>query len=283
MTLRIGKIEYANCLPLFRALCSLGDTHHSFVHGVPARLNALLSTGDIDLSPSSSILYGFAPERYWLLPDLSISAVGPVRSVLLFSAAPIDSLNGCVIGLTSESDTSVALLKILLGKFYGFDNRFVRTDDMPGTASSAPGALLLIGDRALKEGLRPSGHFVYDLGELWYRFTGLPFVYALWLVNRQSTVGREEQVSELARTLQKAKEISRNNLDAYVIGSNLEWYGTDNLRSYWQTISYDLGEPEIAGVRCFYRYAAELGIIEEAPNLSFLPVNAVTGIVDGHQ
>jgi chorismate dehydratase len=272
MPLRIGKIEYANCVPLFGALESLGDKHHCFVHGVPAKLNAMLSCGEIDLSPSSSIVYGVAPERYWLIPDLSISACGPVKSVLLFSRIPIEDLNGATVGLTNESDTSVALIRIILSKFFGFKNEFVRTDMLPQAAMNRFQALLLIGDQAMRESLRISDHYIYDLGELWQKFTGLPFVYALWVVNRHSVAGRESQVVELARTLHKAKLVSRNTLSSYVKGSGLEWYGEGALISYWQTISYDLGEAEIEGVTTFYRHAAEIGIIDKAPELLFFPL-----------
>ncbi|WP_237754194.1 MqnA/MqnD/SBP family protein [Geobacter sp. OR-1] len=120
--------------------------------------------------------------------------------------------------------------------------------------------------------LAGGGQYVYDLGELWFRFTGLPFVYALWVVNRESVAGKEEQVIDLARALQQAKVASRDRLSLYVTGSRLEWYGVDNLLSYWQTISYDLGEREIAGVRSFYQYASELGIIGQSPELSFFPL-----------
>lgn len=271
MSLRIGKIEYANCVPLFRALDSLRCNRYQFVRGVPAQLNAMLAAGEIDLSPSSSIVYGADPERYWLLPELSISAAGPVRSVLLFSRSPIQDLQGAVIGLTNESDTSVALLRIILERFHGFTNQFIRTDMISQCALQTFDALLLIGDQAMRESMNVTGNYVYDLGELWYRFTGLPFVYALWLVNRQSVAGRADQVADLAKMLVQAKETSRKSLASYIQGSGLEWYGSDNLTAYWQTISYDLGEPHVAGVALFYRYAADLGIIAHPPDLAFFP------------
>jgi chorismate dehydratase len=272
MSLRIGKIEYANCVPLFRALCSaLGDDCHHFVTGVPAILNGMLAHGEIDLSPSSSIVYGADPERYWLVPDLSISATGPVKSVLLFSRLPLENLNGRLIGLTNESDTSVALLKIVLARFFGFDNEFERTDLKLPDALSRFSALLLIGDAALRESLEGHDCYIYDLGEIWYRFTGLPFVFALWIINRAAIVGRENEVRELVRSLQEAKCIARQKLAGYVEGSGLEWFGAEELIAYWKTISYDLGAEEIKGVKAFYNHAAELGIIAAAPDLNFFP------------
>jgi chorismate dehydratase len=271
MSLRVGRIEYANCVPLFKAFDALCDINHRFVDGVPAILNAMLSHGEIDLSPSSSIVYGSDPSRYWLLPGLSISATGPVRSVLLFSRQPLEELNGATIGLTNESDTSVALLKIILAKFFAFKNEFQRTDVLPQQADDDFGALLLIGNQAMRMSMAVSDYHVYDLGDLWYRFTGLPFVYALWVVNRQSVAGQEGSVIDLARTLHQAKGACRDRLSSYVQGSGLEWYGVDNLVSYWQTISYDLGKLEMEGLRTFYRYSYELGIIEHLPELVFFP------------
>ncbi len=272
MSLRIGKIEYANCVPLFRALCSvLADGRHQFVTGVPANLNGMLAHGEIDLSPSSSIVYGADPERYWLLPDLSISATGPVKSVLLFSRLPLENLNGRLIGLTTESDTSVALLRIILARFFGFDNEFERTDLKLSDALDRFSALLLIGDAALRASLEPHYCNIYDLGEIWHHFTGLPFVFALWIINRAAIVGRENEVRVLARSLQKAKCVARQKLSGYVEGSGLEWFGTDELIAYWKAISYDLGAEEIKGVTAFYNHASELGIIAGAPDLKFFP------------
>lgn len=84
MSLTVGHITYANCVPFFRHLQDSGFCGR-IVQGVPAQLNALLAAGQIDLSPSSSFEYARNWRDYLLLPDLSISASGPVKSVLLFS------------------------------------------------------------------------------------------------------------------------------------------------------------------------------------------------------
>src|SRR5512136_1386721 len=115
MTLRIGEIEYANCTPIFSVLKKDFDcADYRFIRGVPARLNAMLSREEIDLCPASSFEYGKSADKYYLLPGLSISSVGAVKSVLLFSRLPIGELDHQAIGLTAESDTSVNLLKIIM-------------------------------------------------------------------------------------------------------------------------------------------------------------------------
>jgi len=269
MTLRIGQIEYANCTPIFVALKAYFNCgNYRFVGGVPAELNAMLGRGEIDVCPSSSIEYGKNSGKYFLLPDISISAVGPVKSVLLFSRIPLDELNNRTIGLTTESDTSVNLLRILLARNYGFANAFERTPLPLPEALKKFSALLLIGDAALRERLRSFELFVYDLGELWHTFTGLPFVFALWMVTRKAVEMKHGEVKALSADLLAAKHLAYDSYGAIADESKeREWISREALVDYWQTISYDLTPQHLAGVTVFFRYAKELGLIPEEPEI----------------
>jgi len=270
MTLNIGHIEYANCTPIFSALASHFDcSGYNFVGGVPARLNAMLREGAIDVSPSSSIEYALAFEKYCLLPELSISAEGAVKSVLLFSRQPVEELGGCSIGLTAESDTSVNLLKILLARKYGFGNHFERTTLPIGEALKQYPGVLLIGDAALKA-VEEGCYRYYDLGELWQEFTGLPFVFALWIARRDTSAAKKEEMAALARDLIAAKKLACATYPEIAAScSEREWLGVDALVDYWQTISYELTPAHLDGVRCFFRHAFEMGLIPAEPELRF--------------
>src|SRR5512136_426504 len=214
MSLRIGQIEYANCTPLFTALKKNFDcTNYQFIHGVPARLNAMLSRGEIDLCPSSSFEYGKSADKYYLFPGLSISSIGAVKSVLLFSRMPIESLNSHAIGLTAESDTSVNLLRIIMAKGYGFSNQFQRTILPLREALRSFSALLLIGDAALRERGEARDLYVYDLGELWHEVTGLPFVFALWIVTREAAEMKAREVKSLGEQLLEAKRLAYDSYE----------------------------------------------------------------------
>ncbi len=267
--LRIGQIEYANCTPIFTALSAHFDcAGYRFVKGVPATLNAMLAAGTIEVSPSSSIEYGKSPENYCLLPDLSISAIGPVKSVLLFSRIPIEGLDRQTVGLTTESDTSVNLLKILLDRYYGFTNSFQRCGLPLAEALREFPALLLIGDAALKGAMASQEGHIYDLGELWYRFTGLPFVFALWIARREAAVTKRGELAQLAADLVAAKTLAYESY-AEIADTcrEREWLGRGALVDYWQTISYDLTTRHLDGLTLFYRHAAELGILAREPEL----------------
>src|ERR1039457_539517 len=151
--LQIGRITYANCTPIFHALNELypAEAHcYHYVGGVPFLLNSLLSSGSIDVCPSSSISFSVHPDKYLIIPELSISSCGPVQSVMLFSSLPIEDLDGKTVLLSSESATSVNLLKILLKKRYGCTSTFRVTGESSLSAIRDVPALLLIGDSALR-------------------------------------------------------------------------------------------------------------------------------------
>eukprot|EP00906_Rhabdomonas_costata_P018428 RCo026918 len=278
--LNFGHIQYLNCTPLFTALQAHFDCGvYRFVDAVPARLNAMLRAGELDLTPTSSIEYAMAPEQYCLLPGLSISAVGPVLSVLLLSTVPIEELDGRPIGLTTESDTSVNLLKVLLAKRYGLRNTFERTSLPVDEGMQHYPGMLVIGDAALKAVVYGSGsgsvgqgrRYCYDLGELWKEFTGLPFVFALWIVRRKATEEHGARLRQLAEDLLAAKQLASESY-AQVAARCPEraWLGEQGLVEYWRTLSYDLTPAHMEGVKTFYRYAWELGLIPGVPELRFL-------------
>lgn len=267
--IRIGQIDYANCTPIFAALQENFDCEdYSFTRGVPAKLNGMLSRGEIDVCPASSIEYGRFPGRYLLLPEISISSIGAVKSVLLFSRVPISELDGTSIALTTESETSVNLIKIILAKHYGFTNAFERSTLPVREALAQFSAMLLIGDAALKENLDSAGYYVYDLGELWLEFTGLPFVFALWMVTHEAAERKTGEVRMLVERLHAAKRYAYETYDAIAERcGEREWLGKSALVDYWRTISYDLTPLHLEGVTTFYRYAAELHLLEAEPEI----------------
>ncbi|HEX5773165.1 MAG TPA: menaquinone biosynthesis protein [Geomobilimonas sp.] len=273
MTLRIGKISYANVTPIFTALMRNFTTDsYQIVQGVPSHLNALLANGDIDLCPSSSIAYAKSPDLYYLLPDLSISSVGPVKSVLLFSRLPLNELEGCTVGLTTDSDTSVNLLRIVLARSHGLSNRFERTSLPLAQALETFPATLLIGDAALRGSMDERVEHVYDLGEEWFRFTGLPFVFALWIVRREAVEEKYSEVAALLSHLREAKRIAYESYEAIAATCEEEgWMERERLVDYWRCISYDLTPFHLQGVKEFFRHATEMGILPREPVIRIFP------------
>lgn len=271
MTLAVGHITYANCAPFFHYLPDVGFTGRIFP-GVPTELNAMLASGAIDVSPSSSIEYARNWSDYLLLPGHSISACGPVRSVLLFTPSGIAEIEGEEIALSGESATSVALLEILLREYYGHRELRCAVPAGPVEEAVASGRpTLLIGDRALKAAMHREGAgCVHDLGEIWHRFTGLPFVFALWIVRREATVLKRDELLRLQRNLDDSRARAFDSLEELAARTpERRWLGEEELVAYWRCMSYDLSATHLEGLRLFFRLAVKYGLLTEFPEIRF--------------
>jgi chorismate dehydratase len=272
--LRVGRIDYANCTPLFMQLEErLPADLIEIVHGVPATLNAKLASGEIDLCISSSIEFSRHADEYAILHGHCIGSTGPVKSVLFFTRCPVEQLASKQLSVTSESATSVILLQILLAKRWGLSGCSVVPTSLPFyDALQQSSGLLLIGDKALQAAASGLQGYCYDLGQEWQTLTGLPFVYALWLINRRSACGKDAAIGQFIALLDQARE--RIIPDAELLASSASesaWFGLQPLADYWRhAITYQLDAAHLAGLQRYYFLAAELGLIPAVPEPVFL-------------
>jgi chorismate dehydratase len=185
---RLGIVSYTNVAPLHWGLEAWPGAR--FHRGVPTDLNARLLAGELDLTLVSSAEFVRHRDRLVALPDFSIATLGPVQSVMLFHHRPWEDLAGARVAVSTESSTSVALLRLLL-EADGLEATFVAMpSDLEGMLASSDAALL-IGDAALEEAvarrsLGGSVPHLTDLGEAWYRLTRLPFTFAVWAADRDA-------------------------------------------------------------------------------------------------
>jgi len=286
--LRIGRIPYANLFPLFYYLEKECDhSEYRFSNGVPSMLNKMLREGEIDISPSSSVEYLRNKNKYLILPWFSISSSGPINSILLFSKLPLNELGGKTIAVSSDSETSIALLRIILKEFLSLKCRFktIKCSSLKRVISSFPAALL-IGDGAMKEAKKypvfsrhllaiskktagnsypliadssPISHYpslyIYDLGELWFKHTGLPFVFALWIVRKKSLSQKRELIRKLSLDLINARKYACKKFSLIAKETpQKKWLGEKELVSYWKGISYNLTKKHMEGLMLFEEY-----------------------------
>ena len=273
---RLGRIGYLNVLPIYHPLEAGWLSHgFTFTSGPPAELNRLIRAGQLDFSSVSSVEYARHPDRYLLLPDLAIASCGPVKSVLLLSRVPVESLGGKPLLVTSESHTSAALLRIVLKRVYGVIPRYETAPHSIRQALSqgaeAP-AVLAIGDEALSLRTDPRFPHQLDLGEVWRDWTGLPFVFGVWVVRRQAAEHHPQKALAAARLLAESKRVGVAAIEEIVSLAALSKTNLDRatLRRYFDRLGYDLGPDEQAGLRLFFQSLAEHGIIDTAPELEIL-------------
>ena len=271
MGLRIGHIAYANCVPFFHYLRQCGFSGE-IISGVPSELNGLLAAGEIDLAPSSSFEYGRNAGEYLLLPGHSISSCGPVQSVLLFSPLTLEKLGSTPIDLTSESATSINLLKLLLAEYLGKDPCCCRWATKPAEEIAIQGgSVLIIGDLALRTAQKLRGKTnVYDLGELWWRFTGLPFVFALWIVRAAIAKEKASALLVLQKQLMQSRQRAFANLSLLAAQTpERHWMGEAALVNYWRAMTYELTLQQLAGLQFYFALCVQHGLLAEEPLLRF--------------
>jgi chorismate dehydratase len=254
MTLRIGSVPYLNAKPLV-------DWFHTpdcqedieITYAVPSQLAQMLREDRLDVA-NVSIFEGLQNPTLVLVPEISISAYGPVKSVRLFSKVPIPSIKS--VALDTSSLTSTALIRILLKEGFGLSPCYRHYPPQLETMLTACDAGLLIGDLKLFS-LLP-GTVVYDLGQGWYDLTGLPFVYAGWLARDDRISPAMVQVFQRAKVwgIARLEELSERWADKMELP-------LDRCLDYLtQVMNYDLSPEQLEGLRAFQQKCVAHGLID---------------------
>jgi len=126
-----------------------------------------------------------------------------------------------------------------------------------------PEAVVLIGDPAIQYAATHAGEPMLDLGAAWWRLTGLPFVYAVWAVQR----GRGDR--ELTAMLRAAKTAGLAHLEEIVQSAPQATaeFRREYLRRF---VCFDLGEAEKQGLRRFQEYLWQLGLVGSVHGLRYV-------------
>lgn len=256
----LGVVSFLNTRPLVHALES-GDILHSFdlLYDVPSRCAERLHQGETDIALIPSIEIPRARESYNMVPGIGIASFGPVQSVVLVLKK--DPAEVRTLALDANSRASSVLCQIVFEKVYGHRPEVFESPPDLKQMLDRSDAALLIGDSAL--GLDPRKYRLLDLGEAWSELTGLPFVYACW-TGRPGSAGPDE-----VKWLTEAKALGVGMISEIArvwAASNL--YTSEFYEAYLtRRISYDVGEREREGLRLFYEYAFELGLINRIPQV----------------
>ncbi|MFO0924902.1 MAG: menaquinone biosynthesis protein [Pirellulales bacterium] len=262
--LRIGAVSYLNTKPLIYGLKDdFGQGDHLSL-ALPSRLADELRSGELDVALIPSIEY-FQERDYGVISDACIACCGPVWSVKILFRVPPSQVQ--TLALDEGSRTSVALGKILLAEKHGISPRCVPLPIDRDPYSVEADALLIIGDRAMRTA-PPTFVDEWDLGEEWFRWTGLPFVFAMWVAKIGACSADWEWRLSAARDrgLAAAQSIALESAQAYGISiEQCHRYLTYHLRFF-------LGTQEKRGLQLFYEKAVQHGL---APSGRVVPNSCV--------
>lgn len=240
--LRVGCVQYLNARPLIHGC----DAPVVFDH--PSGLARDLAAGALDVA-LVPVFEALRHPRYLLADGVAIASDGPVFSVFLAHRGPLAEVR--TIALDPASLTSIHLLQVLLAEYHGQHPQLLEFSAFPADAD----AVLLIGNQAIDFRERDSGAYrILDLGEEWKRCTGLPFVYAPWLL--RADLPNAPAVADELRALKRhgtarIAEIVRTDPHNPAL---TERYLTEHIR-------FDLGPREKAGIEKFRELLVKHGFI----------------------
>jgi len=243
--IKIGAVSYLNTKPLLygiRHSCEL-IKQIELIEEYPSKIADMLMDGTIDagLVPISIIPQ---LQEWHIVADYCIGAEGDVASVCLFSEVPVEKIERVL--LDYQSRISVHLCKILLRHYWKISpvqedakENYIR--DINGTTAG-----VVIGDRALAQ--RKVSPYIYDLAGAWKAMTGLPFVFAAWIANKQLP-------DDFIWRFNEANATGLENMDKVIAENQNAVY---DLNVYYKkNISYKLTKEKLEGMNKFLELLKE--------------------------
>ncbi|HID77231.1 MAG TPA: hypothetical protein EYP56_14705 [Planctomycetaceae bacterium] len=250
--LRIGAVGYLNAKPLVWRLASLLPEARISVD-LPSRLADGLACGRLDVALVPSI-ETVRRSDWVVVSDACVACDGPVRSVELVGFCPVERIRR--LAVDEGSRTSAALARIVLAHRYGVVPEICTFPIGAAVEDCQAEGVVVIGDRAMR---LDTGrfHFVWDLGQLWRQWTGLPFVFAMWTARAGFDAAGLADVFSTARDqgVARIEQIARDESGRLGMGTaDCLAYLTLNLR-------YRLGRRERRGLEAFAQLATQLGLV----------------------
>ncbi len=239
--LRISAVSYLNTFPFVFGLKESGLLQNFTLElDVPSICAEKLKNGlaDVALIPVAAL---HEMGHYHYISDYCIGAVGPVKTVLLLSKVPLEQISH--VALDFDSRTSVDLVKVLAKNHWKISPHWTNLKSDQAVSMHEIESLVAIGDKTFK--LRNNFRYVYDLAEAWIDWTGLPFVFAVW-VSRENLP--DDTIFRFTRALAYGISHKRECIEYF----RDKLPGCDDCLAYLEhNISYEFDARKKAGLEKF--------------------------------
>jgi len=260
---RVAASSYLNTAPLIWSFIK-GSKQHAvelFTDKAPARCAEMLSAGEVDAALVPVIEYQRITDIA-IVPDVCVGSRSAVRSVVIASKHG-DLKTVRRVALDNSSRTSAALVKIIFREFLGFEPEWETASAELDLMLDNNDAALIIGDPAMTI---PRDKFrVFDLATLWHDYTGLGFVFAMWMVG----TNRAEKVRSI--DFKAARDEGLAHLDEIAAGyEEKPTLSPDEIKDYLtRNIAFQMDEDMMKGMELYFDLARKHGLIEDARPLEF--------------
>lgn len=260
-TPRISASSYSNTAPLVWSFL-YGRQRGSvelIMDNAPARSAQLLAEGRVDAALVPVFAYQ-AIDGVNLVPGICVGAKERVRSVCLVTRGG-ELKDARSVALDTSSRTSAALSKIIFREFLGNEPEWRDASPNIDAMLASSDAALLIGDPALGLAGNPA-YRTFDLAELWRSYTGLGFIFAIWMTRHpdlsiELAAARDEGLAhadDIAANYGERTGLTRDEMRVYL---------TEN-------ITYTPDGSMLAGMELFFDLAEKHGLISSKKSLEFI-------------
>ena len=251
---RVAASNYLNTAPLiWKFVRARKPADVELIDATPAGCADALLSGAADVALVPVIEYQRQAELR-IVDDVCVGSKRKVRSVVLVSRLK-ELRQVRSVALDESSRTSAALVKIIFREFMDAEPEWTTARPDVQTMLRENDAALIIGDPAMT--FRRAGLQIFDLAALWRYYTGLGFVFAMWMTRPESTLAASQIDFRAAREegLARLEEI----IDSYHSALGLP---RSEIKSYLtEDISFYLDKEMRAGLELYYRLAHKHGLV----------------------
>ena len=267
----IGCVSYLNSKPLIDPVLGRADVRVHFA--VPAKLIDLLEAGTVSTALMSVVDYQRSRADVVLLPAGMIGCDGPTLTVRVFSRVPAGRIK--VIHGDTDSHTSVILAQVILRERFGVMVPVLPLVAREGERAGSPGeteTMLLIGDKVVTAAPNAAEYpYQMDLGEEWKQLTGLPFVFAMWMMRRDCVAAEGAAVGRiLAEARRRGAELTEELLDRY---AGEKGWPRELARKYFtEYLRYEVTAGARRGLGRFFELAQGHGLLPRGRAVEFFEI-----------
>jgi chorismate dehydratase len=261
--IRIAASSYLNTAPLIWSFLhgSKQNAVELFTHKAPSRCAEMLSNGEVAAALVPVIEYQRMPDIA-IVPGVCVGSRSAVRSVVI--ASKQNNLKKIRrVALDDSSRTSVGLVKIIFREFLGFEPEWQTSPPDLRSMLEHNDAALIIGDPAMK--IPRDKYRVFDLATLWHDFTGLGFVFAMWMA--RTNAAAEVRAIDFAA----ARDEGLANLDQIAAGYEDKSLTPKEIHDYLtQNIAFQMDEDMLKGLELYFQLAEQHKLTEQTKPLEWM-------------
>lgn len=257
----LACVSFLNSKPLIDPVLSNPGVRVHFA--VPADLLAFFDAGTVSAALMSVVDFQTAAAEPLLLPAGMIGCDGPTLTVRIYSRVPpsqIKTLHGDM-----DSHTSLILAQLILRLRHGAAPQLLplnARENIHPQGAQGPESMLLIGDKVVNASPDSAAYpHQLDLGEEWKKLTGLPFIFAMWMIRKDRIPAEGAAIAQILTAARIAGTAQTEHLLTRYAAEK-SW-PRDLARQYFtQYLRYEVTPAAREGLQRFFDLAAGCGLLQ---------------------